>query len=79
MLEETGLQENSEENLSFYNLRHFYATQRLYSGAEPYALAKSLGCSINYLWHHYGQVQTEMMAKNLTKNVTLDGDGQVVL
>jgi integrase len=79
MLEETGLQENSVENLSFYNLRHFYATQRLYSGAEPYALAKSLGCSINYLWNHYGQVQTEMMAKNLTKNVELDEDGQVKL
>ena len=79
MLEETGLQENSEENLSFYNLRHFYATQRLCSGADPYALAKSLGCSINYLWNHYGQVQTEMMARNLTKNVELDEDGQVKL
>ena len=79
MLDNTGLQESTDDNISFYNLRHFYATQRLYAGTDPYTLAKSLGCGLNYLWNHYGQVQTERMAKNLTRKVKLDKEGQVIL
>jgi integrase len=79
MLDNTGLQETTTDNISFYNLRHFYATQRLYAGTDPYSLAKSMGCGLDYLWNHYGQVQTERMAKNLTQKVKLDKDGQVIL
>jgi integrase len=79
MLEETGLQERSVESLSFYNIRHFFATQRLYSGANPYALAKTMGCGIQYIWDHYGQVDVEKMAKDLTKQVNYDKDGMVVI
>ena len=79
MLEETGLQEKSVEPLSFYNIRHFFATQRLYSGANPYALAKTMGCGIQYIWDHYGQVDVEKMAKDLTKQVNYDKDGMVVI
>ena len=79
MLEETGLQERSVESLSFYNIRHFFATQRLYSGANPYALAKTMGCGIQYIRDHYGQVDVEKMAKDLTKQVTYDKEGMVVI
>ena len=79
MLDETGLQEDSVENISFYNLRHFYATQRLYTGVNAYALAKSLGCGLDYLENHYGQVQTELMAKELTQKVSRDKDGQIII
>ena len=79
MLDETRLQENSVENISFYNLRHFYATQRLYTGVNAYVLAKSLGCGLDYLENHYGQVQTELMAKELTQKVSRDKDGQIII
>jgi len=79
MLEETGLQERSVESITFYNVRHFFATQRLYSGVNPYALAKTMGCGIQYLVDHYGQVDVEKMAKDLTKQVNYDKDGMVVI
>jgi integrase len=79
MLEETGLQERSVESITFYNVRHFFATQRLYSGVNPYALAKTMGCGITYIWDHYGQVDVEKMAKDLTKQVNYDKDGMVVI
>ena len=79
MLDETGLQERSVDKLSYYNIRHFFATQRLYSGANPYALAKTMGCGIQYIWEHYGQVEVEKMAKDLTKKVKYDKEGFVVI
>ena len=79
MLDETGLQEQSVEKLSFYNIRHFYATQRLYSGISPYLLAKMMGCGIHYIWNHYGQIDVEKMAKDATKSVTYDKEGNVVI
>ena len=79
MLDETDLQERSVEKLTFYNIRHFFATQRLYSGANPYALAKTMGCGIQYIWEHYGQVEVEKMAKDLTKKVKYDKEGFVVI
>ena len=79
MLDETGLQEDSVENISFYNLRLFYATQRLCTGVNAYALAKSLGCGLDYLENHYGQVQTELMAKKLTQKVSRDKDSQIII
>jgi integrase len=79
MLDETGLQKNSTERLSFYNLRHLYATQRLYSGISPYLLAKSMGCSIRYLEEHYEHIEMELMADQMTKKVQHNKAGQVIL
>ena len=79
MLDETGLQEKSKERLSFYNLRHLYATQRLYSGVSPYLLAKSMGCSIGFLENHYEHIEMELTADQLTKKVHRDKEGNVVL
>jgi len=79
MVDETGIQEQSVEKLTFYNIRHFYATQRLYSGISPYLLAKMMGCGIHYIWKHYGQIDVEKMAQDATKKVNYDKDGMVVI
>lgn len=42
-----------------YSLRHFFATQRLQSGAPPYLIAKALGHSITELTTVYSHVLME--------------------
>ena len=51
----------------------------MYLGANPYALVKTMGCGIQYIWVHYGQVDVERMAKDLTKKVKYDKKGFVVI
>jgi len=58
-----------DKQISFYNLRHFYATMRLYAGVDSRSLCENLGCGLQYLEQHYGHVQTKMMRDTLTKGI----------
>ena len=52
-------------NRTIYSLRHFYATQRLTNGVNPYLLAQQMGTSVNMLEKHYGHVVTTDIAQSL--------------
>ncbi len=64
----SGLNESDKE-ISFYNLRHFYATMRLYAGVDSRSLCENLGCGLTYLEQHYGHLQTKMMRDKLTQGI----------
>lgn len=68
MLKNTGLDQSVKE-ISYYNLRHSYATWRLYAGMHPTALCENLGTGLKYLEEHYGQMQTKIMRDELTKPI----------
>ena len=71
MLKNTGLDMGVKE-ITFYNLRHSYATWRLYAGVSSRALCENLGTGLKYLEEHYGQMQTKIMRDSLTKGIEPD-------
>ena len=68
MLNNTGLDMGVKE-ITYYNLRHTYATWRLYAGVSSRALCENLGTGLKYLEEHYGQMQTKMMRDSLTGSI----------
>ena len=77
MLKATGLDQH-EEPPTFYHLRHFYATQRLYAGVRPYNLHENMGCSMKYLEEQYGHVDTTVVRRDLLKDARYDDVGVVI-
>jgi len=71
MLKNTGLID-ANKDISYYNLRHTYATWRLYAGMNSRALCENLGTGLQYLEQHYGQMKTRMMRDELTKDIGED-------
>ena len=71
MLNNTGLDMGVKE-ITYYNLRHTYATWRLYAGVSSRALCENLGTGLKYLEEHYGQMQTKMMRDSLTGSIEDD-------
>jgi len=71
MMKNTGLDMGLKE-ITFYNLRHSYATWRLYAGVNSRALCENLGTGLKYLEEHYGQMQTKVMRDSLTKGIESD-------
>lgn len=68
MLVATGLIK-SNTPITYYNLRHSYATFRIYAGVDPYILAKNMGTGLTFLENHYGQPKTRLLRKELTKDI----------
>lgn len=68
MLKNTGLDMGVKE-ITYYNLRHTYATWRLYAGVSSRALCDNLGTGLKYLEDHYGQTQTKIMRDSLTGSI----------
>jgi site-specific recombinase XerD len=71
MLNATGLKDG-DKDISYYNLRHTYATWRLYAGMNSRALCENLGTGLQYLEQHYGQMKTRFMRDELTKDISED-------
>ena len=71
MMKNTGLDMGVKE-ITYYNLRHTYATWRLYAGVSSRALCENLGTGLKYLEEHYGQMQTKMMRDSLTGSIDDD-------
>ena len=78
MLKITGLDQH-EEPPTFYHLRHFYATQRLRAGVQPFFLHENMGCSMKYLEEHYGHADVTVVRKDLLKTATYDDDGVLIV
>jgi integrase len=63
-----GLLKNADgEKRTLYSLRHTYATFRLESGVEVYALAKVMGTGVTQIEKHYGHVATERLMTEVIK------------
>ena len=45
----------------------------------PFTLAKNLGCKMQYLQDHYGQVETLRMQQNLVRRMKRDESGDIIL
>ncbi|MCZ4272023.1 tyrosine-type recombinase/integrase [Maritalea porphyrae] len=59
--------EKQGNNRTIYSLRHFYATQRLTNGLNPFLLAKQMGTSVEMLEKHYGQIVNSELASQISK------------
>jgi integrase len=73
----SGLDE-LEKNLSYYSLRHFGITARLYAGVNHYEVAKLAGTSVNFIETHYEHLDMEKLRRSASKSFTVDKDGFVV-
>ena len=71
MMKGTGL-DKGWKKITFYNLRHMYATFRLYAGVDSRSLCENLGCGLNFLEQHYGHMKTQVMRDKLTQDIDED-------
>ena len=71
MMKGTGL-DRGWKKITFYNLRHTYATFRLYAGVDSRSLCENLGCGLRFLEEHYGHLQTKVMRDRLTQDIDDD-------
>jgi integrase len=58
--------DKSEYPITFYCLRHSYATWRLYAGVTPYVLAKNMGTSLTNIQNHYEHLDMAKLRDELT-------------
>lgn len=73
----SGLDE-LDKNLSYYSLRHFGITARLYAGVHHYEVAKLAGTSVNFIETHYEHMDMEKMRRSASKSFKVDKDGFIV-
>jgi integrase len=67
-LKKYNLHINSDgDRHTLYSLRHTYATFRLSSGVDIYALALNMGTSVEMIEKHYGHLTNKGNASELTK------------
>ena len=67
----TGLDKGAKK-ITYYNLRHTYATWRLYAGVGSRELCDNLGCGLKFLEEHYSHTQTRVMRESLTQGIDKD-------
>lgn len=67
-----------EKDLSYYSLRHFGITARLYAGVNHYEVAKLAGTSVNFIETHYEHLDMEKLRYSAAKSFKIDKDGFVV-
>ena len=67
MLKEAGLGDR-QPRLTFYSLRHFYATLRILKGVPIYDLSLTMGCSVNHIESHYSHIKTSQVAGRITRS-----------
>ena len=61
--------------ITFYSLRHWYITSRLYSGVSVYDIAKECGTSVNLIEKHYEHMDSEKLKSNARKSFkVVDGE-----
>jgi integrase len=67
-----------DKKLSYYSLRHFGITARLYAGVNHYEVAKLAGTSVNFIETHYEHLDMEKLRNSASKSFKIDKDGFVV-
>lgn len=73
----TGV-DDLNKNISFYSLRHFGITGRLYSGVPHYEVSKLAGTSVSFIENHYEHMDMEKMMYSASKTFRVDKDGMII-
>ena len=77
VMEGIGLENYKQRKLTFYSLRHFAITGRLYAGVPVYEIAKDAGTSLTYIEKHYDHLDMKKLITNASKSFRVDKDGIV--
>ena len=71
-----GGPEDYKGRITFYSLRHWYITSRLYSGVSVYDVAKECGTSVKEIEKHYEHMDPNALQSNARKSFKMQ-DGLV--
>lgn len=67
----------SKRNLSYYSMRHFQITARLYAQVSVFDVAQMAGTSVSHIEGHYGHVDMTKQRDNALKSYKVDEYGYV--
>jgi integrase len=67
----------SMRNLSYYSMRHFQITARLYAQVSVFDVAQMAGTSVAHIETHYGHVNMTKQRENALKSYRVDEYGYV--
>ena len=67
--EELGYWESKGRNITLYQWRHHYITERLIEGVDMYQIALNCGTSLEYIQQTYSHLTTAMKSKEITKGL----------
>ena len=67
-----------KRHLSYYGLRHFGISARIYAGVSFEDLSALAGTSYAYISNHYSHVDTRKLLAAATKRFSVDKDGLIV-
>ena len=74
-----NLDQNSiGKDLTFYSLRHFGITCRLYAKVPIYDLSKLAGTSVTFIENHYAHVDITRLIESATKSFEIDKNGIII-
>lgn len=77
LMEGAGFSEWKKRRLTFYSLRHFGITSRLYAGVSVYEIAKEAGTSVKYIEDHYEHLDVRKLLKNASASFKVDERGVI--
>ena len=66
------------KKLSYYSLRHFGITARLFSQVPYLEVAKQAGTEVRFLEQHYAHLDMEKLMDSAMKSFRLDKDGIII-
>lgn len=78
LLVECGLNK-SNKKLTYYSLRHTYITFRLLAGTNAFLLSQNAGTSLKTIEAHYAHIKSDIIKRELTKDMNMDEAGQILL
>ena len=67
-----------DKHFSYYSLRHFGITQRLFSNVSVYNVAKYAGTRVDYIEKHYEQMDMDKLRKDALKTYDADDYGLIL-
>jgi integrase len=75
LMKGAGFTKWKERRLTFYSLRHFGITSRLYAGVSVYEVAKEAGTSVKHIEDHYEHLDVNKLLKNASASFKVDERG----
>ena len=70
--------DKNEKHFSYYSLRHFGITARLYAGVPYYDVARLAGTGVDFLQKHYEHLDMTKLMDDALKTFSIDKDGFVL-
>lgn len=67
-----------EKDLSYYSLRHFGITARLYAGVPIFDMSKIAGTNVQFIEQHYAQPDMDKLKEDALKSFSIDRNGFTV-